>query len=175
MTDCDACGTTISACNDGIRETGRECCPLCLLKDTHHILEPQNAGALIEEMHGYTRHAAATILWRHDVGVELGKIIRRCEYLEESVNALQADNERLRDEMTGLRSRMNAKREELSAALKQSMLAAALAEVSKVVLDLPERLGIIERALPEIERKVGLRRRAKEFEVPKALPPGEKT
>jgi chromosome segregation ATPase len=170
MTDCDACGTTITACNDGIRETGRECCPLCLTQDTHHMLEPQNSAALVKEMHEYTRHAAATIIWRTEVGKELGRLVARCEYLEESVNSLQAANERLVDEMAGLRGRMNQKREELTAAVKQSMLAATLAEVAKTVLDLPERLAIIERALPEIERKIGLKRRAKEFQVQKALP-----
>ena len=137
------------------------------------MLEPQNAPALVAEMHEYTRHAAATIIWRHEVGVELGKLIKRCEYLEESVNALQADRERLVDEMAGLRARLDRKREELTAAQKQAMLAATMEHVREVVTDLPERLGIIERALPEIERKIGLKRRSKEFQVPRALPPAK--
>lgn len=173
MTDCEACGTSITECNAGIRETGRECCPLCLTQDTHHLFEPQNIGALKQEMHSYTQHAAATIIWRTEVGRELGKLIAHCASLDESLATLQAANERLVDEMAGLRSRMNQKREELTAVQKQSMLAATMEHVRGVVAELPERLAIIERALPEIERKIGLKRRSKEFQVQKALPPAK--
>lgn len=151
MSYCTVCGMSLADCTEKLTDTGEVCCPW----DDHEmdpVVTPltrleQVEARLVEleaQQTKYAEHAAATVIWR-------GEIAR-------STIALKAASDRHEELLaqTGALSDRLADREAL------------LASIHTALQGIPDRVGVIERCLVEIEAKLKLRRKTQ----PRALPPG---
>ena len=137
---------------------GRGCCDACLLADTHGLVAPAGSvEALRSRIEAVeTDLLAKRVLDNTEIAKQMRKYERQIELLQAQVGEL---TERLAAAEPGLR---------------HALLLEVMTEVRTVVRELPERVAILEKALPYIEAKIGLRRKAEKFKVvapQKALPP----
>ena len=156
--DCDRCGVTKAACDVLWLQGGRGCCDACLLADTHGLVAP--AGS-IEALRVRLEQVEAELLAKRvldntEIARAMRKYERQIELLQSQVAELL---ETTRAAEPGERS---------------MLMVSVMTEVRQVVRDLPERVTILEKALPYLEAKLGLRRKPEKFKVTKeqkALPP----
>ncbi len=131
-------------CDVLIRETGKGCCPECFEQDTHGLLDKFkviDVADHAQDTSNLNRLAAQTVIGFS----EHAKAIRH----------LRADVDTMIEQL----ARIEGMLERAEPGEKRKLMREVMIEVRGVVQDLPERMGQIERALPELEAHVGLRRK----------------
>lgn len=149
--DCSECRATIAQCDEHIKEHGQGCCGACFIRDTHGLLDKFKVIDVAEQQQDIEN--------LHRLVAQM--VIARSEHAK-TIRGLMADMEAVVEQINLLRG----KQERADEAEKRHLLTEVMTEVRAVVRELPERLAIVEKALPEIERRVGLRRKEAAFKPP---------
>jgi hypothetical protein len=172
--DCTQCGASIPKCNEHITKHGAGCCSGCFLEDTHGLLRslssaPAELGERLTEVEVQTARMtsllASFVISRTEHARAIRRLLAQSDGQIESIAKLEAAVEHLSAGLAAALGRI--------AELERASSHGERSKVRMEVGELDERVVIIERALPEIEAKVGLRRRPQSFTRHKALPPGK--
>ena len=144
MSACRNCGSSLDECNTRLRDTGEACCPPCILFDTHDLVVA-GQSAFGERL---------DVIERRLVEEEARQAIWR-DGIEGRLSAIAAQIDLLTNEVTELVGAPLPEVEVDLGALTTGIL-------QKLTGDLPDRVGVLERCLGDIEKKLKLTRRRHE-------------